>query len=121
MIQRCLRNASTALSLLLLLTIASSAQTPGTGAIQGTVFDPSGRTVTDALISVQNEATHASRSVATDASGVFTVPLLTPGAYSLTVKVTGFDEKAAHSVPVVVSETRSEERRVGKECRSGGA
>ena len=105
MIQRCLRNASTALSLLLLLTIASSAQTPGTGAIQGTVFDPSGRTVTDALISVQNEATHASRSVATDASGVFTVPLLTPGAYSLTVKVTGFDEKAAHSVPVVVSET----------------
>ncbi len=105
MIQRCLRNTATVLGLLLLLTISSRTQTPGTGAIQGTVFDPAGRTVTHALVSVQNEATHASRSVATDASGVFTVPLLTPGSYSLTVKVTGFDEKAAHSVRVVVSET----------------
>jgi hypothetical protein len=69
------------------------------------VFDPAGRTVSNALVSVENEATHASRSVATDGSGVFTVPLLTPGSYSLFVKVTGFDEKDAHSITVVVSET----------------
>ena len=104
MIYRYLRLAST-IPGVFIFTILCGAQTPGTGAIRGTVFDPAGRTVSNALVSVQNEATHASRSVATDASGAFTVPLLTPGPYSLTVKVQGFEEKDAHSVAVVVSET----------------
>ena len=105
MIHKSLRHASSLFGLLFLFAISSSAQTPGTGAIHGTVFDPSGRIVSNAQVSVENEATHASRTVATGASGGFTVPLLIPGSYSLAVKVAGFEEKDAHSVPVVVSET----------------
>src|ERR1700731_1731991 len=41
------------------------AQAPGTGAITGTVTDPSGGVVRDAQISVVNEDTGLSRSLAT--------------------------------------------------------
>jgi hypothetical protein len=85
------------------------AQTPGTGAIQGTVYDPSGRAVPRANVAIENEATHLSRIAATNANGAFTVPLLAPGSYSLVVKVEGFEEKDAHAVPVVVSETSTVE------------
>lgn len=85
------------------------AQTPGTGAIQGTVFDPSGRTVAKASVSIRNDATHTARVVVTNPDGNFSAPLLVPGSYSLAVKVEGFDEKDAHSVPVIVSETSTVE------------
>lgn len=97
--------ASQFLSLCLCFCSALWGQTPGTGAIRGTVFDPSGRLVSNAKVSVQNEATHATRIVATDPSGTFTVPLLVPGRYSLAVKVEGFEERDERSVSVVVSET----------------
>jgi hypothetical protein len=94
---------------LFFLAVPAIAQTPGTGAIEGTVYDPSGRTVAKASVSIENDATHVSRVVATDGAGVFVAPLLVPGSYSLAVKVEGFDEKDAHSVPVIVSETSSVE------------
>lgn len=93
----------------LLLAAPVLAQTPGTGAIQGTVYDPSGRPVAKASVSIQNDATRFSRAVVTGSDGVFVAPLLVPGSYSLAVKVEGFDEKDAHAVPVVVSETSSVE------------
>jgi hypothetical protein len=88
------------------------AQTPGTGAIQGTVYDPSGRTVAKATVAIENDATHLTRSATTNGDGVFTVPLLAPGAYSLVVRGAGFEEKDAHAVPVVVSETSTIEVRL---------
>ncbi len=94
---------------LVLLTTSALAQTPGTGAIQGTVYDPSGHTVTKARVAIENDATHVSRVVATNSEGAFVAPLLVPGSYSLLVKVEGFDEKDAHAVPVVVSETSTVE------------
>jgi hypothetical protein len=98
----------TLLSLALLIASAV-AQTPGTGAIQGTVYDPSGRAVAKARVSIENDATHVSRALTTNADGAFIAPLLVPGSYSLRVKVEGFDEKNAHAVPVIVSETSSVE------------
>lgn len=94
---------------LLLLNVPVLAQTPGTGAIQGTVYDPSGRTVAKASVSIQNDATRFSRVAMTGSDGIFVAPLLVPGSYSLAVKVEGFDEKDAHAVPVIVSETSTVE------------
>ena len=82
-------------------------QTPGTGAIAGTVYDPSGLAVFKANVLIVNESTHAFRLIATSSDGVFTAPLLIPGLYSVTVKFPGFDEGAAHSISVVVSEISS--------------
>jgi len=82
-------------------------QTPGTGAISGTVYDPSARFVVGAGIEAVNEATHVSRLVTTNAEGVFHVPLLPPGNYAVTVRGSGFSDNVSRGVKVTVSETVS--------------
>lgn len=82
-------------------------QAPGTGAIRGNVLDPAGSAVKSATVSVVNEATQTSRSVETTAEGFFSVSLLTPGYYSVTVARAGFAGKEAHKIPVNVGETTS--------------
>lgn len=105
MTYRFCRNTLLNLVLLSMLIGIAWGQTPGTGAIKGTVLDASGSVVSHALVAVQNDATRTTRSVFSDAKGIFVVPLLTPGTYSLSVKVEGFEEDDAHSIAVVVSET----------------
>jgi hypothetical protein len=83
------------------------AQTPGTGAISGIVYDPSHRTIANAEVVAINEATNASRTVATTPDGVFRVPLLPPGNYAVTVKARGFADQTSKAISVTVSETSS--------------
>ena len=94
-----------ALGLVLLQTGLSWGQAPGTGAIEGTVLDPSSHSISNAAVVVENQATHASRSAFTNASGLFTVPMLPPGEYRVSVKVEGLTQSSVRSIPVVVSET----------------
>ncbi len=82
------------------------AQTPGTGAVAGEVFDPAGRPVSGANVSVVDVATGASRAAET-AAGLFHIPLLPPGHYSVVVLANGFARSAPHSLEVNVSETTS--------------
>ena len=88
-----------------LFTSAVLGQAPGTGAIKGTVYDPSGAVVQNARVTVASEATDARRLASTDTTGTFRVPLLAPGPYSVTVESTGFGTETAKAVGVVVSET----------------
>ena len=98
-----------AVSMLFLPVLAGRAfgQTPGTGAISGVVFDPSGRVISNADVLAVNEGTHLSRTVSTTAEGFFRVPLLPPGSYAVTVKAAGFALHTTTAVPVTVSETSS--------------
>jgi Carboxypeptidase regulatory-like domain/TonB dependent receptor/TonB-dependent Receptor Plug Domain len=89
------------------VTTMLCAQTPGTGAIVGTVHDPSGLAVAGAMVSAVDESTDLARSAATNSAGVFTMPLLSPGGYTVTVSSPGFAEGALHEVRVVVGETSS--------------
>ena len=98
--------AATAMFFLLFMCTAFG-QTPGTGAISGVVFDPANRPVANIDVTATNEATLASRSVTTTSEGVFRVPLLLPGTYTVTVKAPGFAETSSHSIKVTVSETSS--------------
>ena len=81
------------------------AQAPGTGAIQGTVYDPSGLPIAHAHLLVVNDSTQASRTVDTAAGGYFAVTLLAPGSYSVTVQLTGFESEEEHKVGVGAGET----------------
>ena len=98
---------SSAVCVMCLLALAVNAfgQTPGTGAISGMVFDPSNRVIANAEVLTVNEAINMSRSAITTAEGVFRVPLLPPGNYTVTVKAMGFSEHTSHSILVTVSET----------------
>jgi len=96
-----------ALFLLALLSYAAIAtgQTPGTGAIAGVVYDPATRAVANAEVVAVSDATHATRSAHTSGEGVFRLPLLPPGTYSITVKAAGFAANTSRSIQVTVSET----------------
>ncbi len=101
-----IRRAITA-TLLLLAATAALAQTPGTGAISGVVADPQNRTVGNAAVLAENDATHIVRSATTGNDGEFRIPLLAPGLWTVTVRAPGFTPNATHGVEVTVSETRS--------------
>ena len=81
------------------------AQAPETGAIKGTIFDPSSAAIQGAHVTVVSDATGASRTTSTDTSGSFMFSLLTPGPYSVLCAQRGFSEGAVKNINVVVSET----------------
>jgi len=65
-----------------LLVNLMSAQDAATGAIRGTVLDPSGSRVAQASIAVVNSATGTRYSATSDSEGCFTIDLLPPGEYT---------------------------------------
>jgi hypothetical protein len=76
-----------------LLVSASTvfAQTGGTGAIQGTVTDPSGAVVSGAAVDAANNATGIKTDTVTTDAGVFVITQLLPGNYTVTVTASGFE------------------------------
>src|ERR1017187_6516892 len=77
-----------------------------TGAITGTIQDPSGAFVANAEVRITNQETGVrERSVTSAADGSFTVPLLPAGAYSVSVHGAGFAESTFRDIVVRVTET----------------
>src|SRR5258708_8084034 len=69
------------------------AQGGATGALTGTVLDPTGGGIPDASIRIIDTATgQAARSVTTNSLGSFTAALLPPGNYVVIVNAAGFGE-----------------------------
>src|SRR6266496_4346227 len=60
------------------------------GSVSGTVVDPSGAVVAQATVEIRNPVSGYDRSVATDASGKFTIPNVPFNPYHLTVTGQGF-------------------------------
>jgi hypothetical protein len=97
--------------LLVLLTVLFAcaapvwAQTSSTGALTGTVTDPSGGVISGATVTVTNKATGQVREAKTDASGVYTFSLMNPGEYSVKFTASGFKTTEVTSVTVNITET----------------
>src|SRR5216683_2721841 len=79
-------------------------QTANTGAIAGSVSDPSGAPVAGAAVVINREATGEERDLTTNAEGIFSVPFLTPDNYDLTVRAPGFKPLVLKSVLVQITE-----------------
>jgi hypothetical protein len=94
-------------TILVVLSTLTNAQTAGTGAISGTVTDPSGAVVTAAKVSVTNEATGATVSVLSTNTGRYLVPLLSPGSYRIEVTKESFKVSTYPKIVVAVTETRT--------------
>jgi hypothetical protein len=77
-----------------------------TGAITGTIQDPSGAFVANAEVRITNQETGVlERSVTSAADGSFTAPLLPAGAYTVSVHGAGFAESTFRDIVVRVTET----------------
>jgi len=82
------------------------AQGGATGAITGTVEDPSGAVVANADVRITNQDTSIlERALKTGPDGAFTAPLLPVGTYRVSVEAPGFAEAKFSDIVVRVTET----------------
>lgn len=90
----------------LLVPAVLLAQNTVTGAVAGTVTDPTGAVVANATVTLKNDGTGETLNTAANASGAYMFPLLKPGSYSLSVSQTGF-RTATQAVEVLLGQTAS--------------
>src|SRR6266566_1027609 len=81
------------------------AQSAGTGALTGTVSDPTGGVVPGATVTITSTDTNQARTATTGAAGSYKFALLPPGAYRVRFSATGFKTSEVSSVTVSVTET----------------
>jgi len=72
----------------------------------GTVLDPASAVVPNAAVTLTDTDNGSSRQGATDSAGVFRFLNLTPGNYSISVKVAGFKTMTQSNIMVAANETR---------------
>src|SRR6202158_4175960 len=89
---------------LALCALPMHGQTANTGAIAGTVSDPSGALVPRAAVVINSQGTGEKRNLATDAEGNFSVQFLPSGNYDLTVRAAGFEPFMLNGVQVQITE-----------------
>lgn len=93
-----------ALALVLLSVAPAFAQGTSSGAIQGTVFDPTQAVIQGAEVVVTSKATGESRTTASNESGVYRFDLLSAGAYTVKVSKPGFSA-LIESVELLIGQT----------------
>src|SRR5579883_924744 len=81
------------------------AQGVTSGTISGVVTDSTGAVVPETTVTVRNKDTGVSRAVSTNSLGIYTVPNLSVGTYSITVQKQGFKTEVRDNVVVGVSQT----------------
>jgi hypothetical protein len=91
----------------LLIAFAASllAQSAGTGALTGTVTDPTGAIVPGVSVVLMSLETNQARTVTTGGDGSYKFALLPPGNYRLRFSASGFKTAEVPSVTVNVTET----------------
>ncbi|MBK7598137.1 MAG: carboxypeptidase regulatory-like domain-containing protein [Acidobacteria bacterium] len=97
--------------LIVLITLFLSALTGfaqlSTATLSGIVVDEKEAVVPNATITAVNEATRLTRKVTTNNDGYFTIPLLPPGNYTLTVEREGFSIARVSKVLLNVGDQRT--------------
>lgn len=90
---------------LLFLTALAFSQGTQSGAIAGSVTDPSGAVVGATTVTIVNDATkNIERTVVTTGDGLFSATLLPPGKYTVTIKAPGF-KSHSEKVEVLLTQT----------------
>src|SRR5262245_6168074 len=92
------------LSTVVLFAASAFAQTAGTATLLGNVTDSTGAAVANARISVVNPETTATLATLSTAEGVYQVPYLAPGTYTVSVEAPGFKRYVREGVVVRTGE-----------------
>src|SRR5207244_9880392 len=82
------------LTILAACSLSVFAQVSTVGSITGTAKDPHGAVVPNASVTVKNNATGLQRTTTTSEDGIFTVPQLPTGTYTITIQATSGFKKA---------------------------
>src|SRR5262245_20773803 len=79
----------------------------GRAALEGSVADPSGHSVPQALVAIHDVQTGLTRSTSTNPEGHFRLGALPVGVYRVEVTAEGFAKAVAEKVPLTVGETKT--------------
>ena len=99
----CIRKGIGAISLGLLFSCFLVAQI-NTATIGGTVTDATGGAMAGATVVVESPDTGIRRQVSTNSAGVFSVPQLQPGTYSVTISRDGFETEKNAAINLVIDQ-----------------
>jgi hypothetical protein len=83
----------------------SLAQSAATGALKGTITDPSASVVPDVSVKVTSYNTGQARTASTQGNGSYLLPLLPPGEYKVEASAKGFKSVIIENVAIHVTET----------------
>ena len=89
----------------LMSVAALSGQTAQTGALTGTVTDPTGRVVPGVTVTVTSATTGQARTAVTQSNGKYLVPLLPPDVYKLEISRKDFKKVVFDRITVNITET----------------
>jgi len=92
-------------ALLIAIFIPAWARAQATGQINGIVTDSSGAVLPGVTVEAISAATGATRSAVSGTDGLYTIPLLAPGTYTVKASLAGFKTSQRDGVRVVVTET----------------
>jgi len=91
----------------LLPSLSALAQNQTTGRIVGAVKDQTGAVIVGAEVTVVSRATGDQRRVVTNNEGNYSVPLLPPGTYQVSITASGFLKFLFDQVQVIITETKT--------------
>src|SRR4051794_10062335 len=99
-----MRSLNLAAFLAVALTACSFAQ-ESRGTIAGRATDPSGSNLTDVQVHLVNEQMGTTVEARTNESGLYTIPYLIPGFYTIRAERSGFKKLERTGIEVRVGET----------------
>jgi len=74
------------------------------GTVTGTVMDPNGAVVPNATVIVKNKDTGVAVTLKTNDDGVYNLPTLSPGTYSISTSLSGFKTSTRQNIQVRVDD-----------------
>jgi hypothetical protein len=89
----------------MIISAALYAQTAQTGALSGTITDPTGRVVPGGTVTVISATTGQVRTAMTQGNGKYLVPLLPPDVYRVEISSKDFKKSVFERVTVNITET----------------
>jgi len=104
-LKKCRDRSFWLLLVVLLAVTGAKAQMAGTGAISGTVTDPTGAVVANATVTATSVDTNVNTVRITTKAGDYNVTPLTPGIYTVTVMAAGFEKYQQQKVTVDALQT----------------
>src|SRR5450432_3014739 len=72
--------------------------------LSGTVTDPSGAAIPNATVKAVNTAVNSSNEAKTSSDGLYTIPLLQPGVYTIEVSANGFQSLKREEITLAVGQ-----------------
>src|SRR5947208_2555426 len=87
--------------LILLIALPLAAQT--TGSLSGKVSDATGSGVPGVTVEARSSSLQGVRIAVTDTAGIYRIPLLPPGEYTLSYKLEGFAAETRRGLIIMLS------------------